>query len=616
MTGRKRPFRKVIVVGLDGLEPSLVASLRAAGSLPNLTRLAEAGGLSTVATTSPAQTPVAWSTFATGLNPGGHGVFDFLRRDPATYLPDLALNRYEQKSPFLPPKAVNLRRGVAVWDRLASAGIPATILRCPCTYPAAIERGRLLSGMGVPDLRGGLGTPTFYPSTGDLSPRESESVVPLGPPVDGRIVSHLIGPRNPKDRSSMKLEIVVEPGPDSVTIRSEGTPRELTVRLGEWSDWLRVKFKLGMLQSVRGSVRFHLNRVSPTVELYASPVNFDPEMPLFPISSPAGLAQELTEAIGPFSTTGMVEDHTGLNNERIDEYAFLDGCADAWDEREAMMLHELERLREGLFYCLFDTPDRVQHMFWRFREPDHPANRGRPLPADLAKAIEETYRRADEAVGRALEFADDETLVVVLSDHGFGSFRRGVNVNNWLRDQGLLTLRAGAEHEEFPKSVDWSKTRAYGLGLGGIYLNLRSREAAGIVEPGEADGLARAIAGGLSGLVDPESGGVAIREVRRRDELYRGPFAAESPDLVVHFAAGYRVSWAGSLGGMGAGLFEDNLKKWSGDHIVDPALVPGVLLMNRPFRGEGAGLIDLAPTILKALGAPEEESLEGRSLLA
>ena len=618
MKQRNPPHKKVIVIGLDGLEPTILEPLLAAGALPNLARLAESGGLARVATTTPAQTPVAWSTFATGTNPGGHGIFDFIRRDPATYRPDLALNAYEQKSAWLPPRAVNLRRGSPVWDVLAAAGLGSTILRCPCTYPARLDRGRMLSGMGVPDLRGGLGTPTVYSGDAALAPRESESVVRLETDASGAVVTRLIGPRNPRDRSTLHFEIALQPGPDadSILVRSEGTPAELVVRQGCWSDWLRVKFKAGLLQSVRGMVRFYLVEAGPMPEVYASPINFDPELPLFPISAPGGFALELTEALGTFYTTGFVEDHTGLNNERIDEAAFLDQCEDAWVEREAMMAHELKRFDEGLFYCLFDTPDRVQHMFWRFREPDHPANRGRAATADWSKVVEDQYRRADAVVGRALDYADDRTLFIALSDHGFGSFRRGVHLNSWLRDRGLLAVRHGAGTEDFPGGIDWARTRAYALGLGGIYLNLRGREGQGIVEPAEADALAVEIAAGLSGLVDAEHGAVAIREVRTRAELYSGPFASESPDLVVHFAAGYRASWATTLGGAPAGHFEDNVKKWGGDHIVDPALVPGVLLMNRPFRGEGARLMDLAPTILDALGVPAGPAMEGSSLLS
>jgi predicted AlkP superfamily phosphohydrolase/phosphomutase len=365
-------------------------------------------------------------------------------------------------------------------------------------------------------------------------------------------------------------------------------------------------------------VRFYLVRLDPVFELFASPVNFDPDAPMFPLSSPAEYAGELVKKVGTFYTTGMVEDHGGLNNGRFGEAAFLEQCEQVLREREQMMLYELQRLQEGLFFCLFDTPDRVQHMFWRFREDRRPAHHG-DVPSEMRHVIEEHYRACDAIVGHALDYADDQTLVIVLSDHGMNSFQRGVNLNTWLYDNGWLALRKdiklGEEAGDFFRHVDWERTKAYALGMGGIYLNLKGREAKGIVEADDADKVKDAIAQQLIGLPDPMQGKVAIRSVAAREQLYVGPYADDSFDLLVNFAAGYRVSWATALGGVPEGHFEDNSKKWTGDHIVDPVLVPGVLFMNRPFREGGASLVDLAPTILGALGVPKGEAMEGRSLL-
>ncbi|MEQ1692247.1 MAG: alkaline phosphatase family protein [Gemmatimonas sp.] len=610
--------RTVIVIGLDGLEPRITESMMDAGRLPHLASLRARGGFGRVATTTPAQTPVAWSTFATGVNPGAHGIFDFIRRDPATYLPDLALNRYEQKSSFLPPKAVNLRRGVPLWEVLSKAGIPSTVIRCPCTYPPDSFKGRMLSGMGVPDLRGGLGTSTFY-STGDgVHAEESEAVVAMT--ISGTSIrSHLIGPRNPKTGTdqTLPIDILIDRAAGKVVIRSDGQPKSLEVRVGEWSDWLRVKFKLGLLQSVSGMVRFHLTRLDPQVELYASPMNFDPETPMFPISHPWDYAQELQRAIGTFYTTGMVEDHGGLNNGRFDEAAYLAQCDRVLQERERMLSYELDRLDGGFLFCLFDTPDRLQHMMWRFREPGHPANHD-GLDASYRTAIEAHYEQCDAVVGRALARADDRTLFIVLSDHGFSSFQRGVHLNSWLHSNGFLTLKPGAtpgDASGFLGSVDWTKTKAYALGLGSIYLNVAGREAEGIVSVNDTARVSREIVQGLGGLPDAERGQIAVSRVVTRDDVYAGAYAAESPDLVVLFNEGYRVSWDTALGGVAQGHFEDNVKKWGGDHIIDPLHVPGVLFMNRSFRADGARLLDLAPSILHALGPGKAPSMEGESLL-
>jgi hypothetical protein len=476
----------------------------------------------------------------------------------------------------------------------------------------------MLAGMGVPDVRGGLGTSTFYTSSDGVAAQESENVLRVQREGE-RLRTHLIGPRNTKTGQDAKLDltIVADVAQGRAVIRSDGQPSVLDAELGRWSDWLKVKFKLGMLQSVSGMVRFHLVSLEPTFELYASPVNFDPAAPMFPISAPWDYAGQLARELGMFYTTGMVEDHTGLSNGRFGEGAYLDQCEQVLAERERMMLHELQRFREGLFYCLFDTPDRVQHMFWRFREADHPALDGERR-ADYAGVIEDHYRRCDAIVGRALEHADDDTLVVVLSDHGFNSFRRGVHLNSLLLKNGHLALKAGVrpgeEAGDFFRHVDWSRTRAYALGLGSVYLNVRGREAEGIVPAAEARAVAEAVADGLAGFTDPQSGAVAIRGAITRERAYSGPYAGESPDVVVLFGEGYRVSWATALGGVPEGLVEDNIKRWSGDHIIDPSLVPGVLFMNRPFDGDGR-LIDLAPTILAALGVPKGGAMEGRSLL-
>jgi predicted AlkP superfamily phosphohydrolase/phosphomutase len=612
--------KKVFVIGLDGMEPSIVEPMLDRGELPHLASLRAQGGYSRCRTTFPAQTPVAWSSFATGVNPGGHGIFDFIRRDPATYLPDLALNRYEQKSAFLPPKAVNLRRGKPMWSVLTAAGVPSVVLRCPCTYPPDEIKGRLLGGMGVPDIRGGLGTATFYSSAADVKPGESESVVHITPDSSGKISTDLAGPRNPKTRSdaTVALTFEIDRSGGKAILHSDGQPRTVELRQGEWSEWVHLKFKLGMLQSVSGMARFLLVRTEPDVEIYASPVNFEAGSPMFPISHPWEYARELEKEIGTYYTTGMVEDHTGLSNERFGESEYLDQCTQVLRERERMLMFELDRVREGLVFCLFDTPDRLAHMFWRFREPSHPANNGSD-GSEWARAIESHYRDLDAIVGRVLEHADPDTLVIVLSDHGFNSFQRGVHLNTWLYDNGFLALengmKPGEEAGDFFRHVDWGNSKAYALGLGSIYLNVRGRESQGIVKPDDASAVARDIARGLGGLRDEARGAIAVNKVVAREEIYNGAFAAESPDLIACFGSGYRVSWATALGGMPHGHLEDNIKRWGGDHIIDPALVPGVLFMNRNFRNENASLLDLAPTILEALGVPADAAMEGRSLM-
>jgi predicted AlkP superfamily phosphohydrolase/phosphomutase len=614
--------KKVIVLGLDGLEPSLVEAMLDAGELPQFQKLRRTGCYRRLKTTCPAQTPVAWSSFATGTNPGGHGIFDFVRRDPETYLPDFALSRFEKpKNIFAPPRVVNQRRGVPFWQVLARVGIPATILRCPCTFPPDPDCGRMLGGVGVPDLRGSQATGTFYTQNGSESPGENEQVVHL---EDGdEFSTHLIGPRNtrvsPPADTLCPLRVRAHRAAGQLDFQLDGSPASLTVPKGAWSPWARVRFKLSVLQGLSGIVRFYARQVTPRVEFYASPINFDPAAPLFPISSPGGYAKELAGRLGLYSTLGMAEDHVGLSNGRFDERAFLDQCELVLREREAMTFAELASFTEGLFFVVFDTPDRVQHMLWRFQDPEHPYF-DRELAREFGEGIRAHYRRYDALLGAMLEHADSDTLFLVLSDHGFGSFRRAFHANTWLWRNSLLALRDHGKPDEEPADgfsrVDWSKTSAYALGLGGIYLNLKGREREGILEEGaEAERVRRAIREGLTGLADPGTSRAAIRSVSRREEIYSGAYACEAPDLVVNYAPGFRVSWQTALGGVPPGLFEDNLRRWSGDHIMDPAVVPGIFFANRPLASLEPDIRDLAPTILDFFGVPKPSSMEGQLLV-
>ncbi len=616
------PTKKVIVIGLDGLEPSIVEAMLERGELPNLGKIRAAGCYFRVQTTYPAQTPVAWSSFVTGTNPGGHGIFDFISRDPQTYLPDVALTRFERPRNMLAqPRVVNRRQGVPLWQPLSQAGIPSTILRCPCTFPPEALQGRMLAGVGVPDLRGSQSKGTFYTQNKTATAQESEQLVLLD--QGDEITAHVIGPRNTKTSPATdtlcEIRVQADRAAGKLLIQTGGTPAKLEVAEKSWSEWVRFKFKLSMLQSVSGIARFYVRQLQPHLEFYVSALNFDPAAPMFPVSAPGDYARELSEKTGLFSTLGMAEDHNGLNNGRLDEAAYLQHCELVLEERERVMRYELDRFSEGLFFMLFDTPDRVQHMLWRFRDREHPAFEP-DLSGELATRIEQHYRRCDALLTAVLAKTDESTLLVTLSDHGFGTFRRAFDTNTWLWENGLLALKDGRRPGEHPgegfAAVDWSRTYAYAVGLGGIYLNFKGRESAGILEEGaEADRVRNAIQSGLAGFPDPRSQRAAIRSVSRREELYSGPFMTNSPDLLVNFHRGFRVSWQSAVGGFARSVLEDNMRRWSGDHIVDPDSVPGILFMNRPARRDQARMIDLAPTILNYLGVAAPPSMEGASLL-
>ena len=506
----------------------------------------------------------------------------------------------------------------------------------------------MISGVGVPDIRGAQNKGTFYTQAPNVQARESEQVVNL--PSGMQFKTHVIGPRNTKQSPAgdVTCEILVHASPpsQSLVIETGGSSSRVEVGVGKWSDWVRFKFKLSMLQSVTGIARVYVRQMEPWVEFYVSAVNFDPAAPLFPVSSPSAYAKDVAGQIGLFSTLGMAEDHNGLNNSRFDEKAYLDQCELVIQERERLMRYELGRFNEGFFFLLYDTPDRVQHMLWRFREPEHPGYEP-DLAREYSTLIEQQYARCDKLLELVFDHVDEDTLFIVLSDHGFNSFRRGFDTNTWLWQNGLLQLKDGKKPREGLEGaavIDWSRTYAYAVGLGGIYLNFNGREREGVVLEGtEADRVRNAIVSGLSGIADPSTQREAIKGVSRREEIYSGPYAVNAPDLLVNFRPGFRVSWQSAVGGFANSLIEDNNRKWSGDHIIDPEAVPGILLMNRnppppaaknsiragqaegsgaarsgtpvPPKSEMPSIIDLAPTILNHLGVPVPEIMEGNSLI-
>jgi predicted AlkP superfamily phosphohydrolase/phosphomutase len=279
-----------------------------------------------------------------------------------------------------------------------------------------------------------------------------------------------------------------------------------------------------------------------------------------------------------------------------------------------MFFAALDRLRQGSLVCVFDATDRIQHMFWRYLEKDHPAARG-VGDAEHRHAIRDLYKRNDALVGRVMAQLRDGDVLMVLSDHGFSSFRRGVNLNSWLRQEGYLVLKEGSDgSEEWLRGVDWTRTRAYCLGLTGMFLNIKGREQHGIVAPAEVAAFKREIIGKLSGLVDSETGQVGIREVFDTSALYSGPYLENAPDFLIGYNAGYRTSWDCATGVVAAPVFEDNVKAWSGDHCIDPRLVPGVLFCNRTIDEKDPALIDIAPTALRLFGIEPPAYMDGRPL--
>ncbi|MFH1570865.1 MAG: alkaline phosphatase family protein [Gemmatimonadota bacterium] len=627
---RRARASRVVVIGLDGLDPELCERWMAEGRLPHLQGLAAAGAYRRLGTTLPAMTPAAWSTFSTGVDPSRHGIFDFVGRDPRTYQPLLSSVAIEAVDGR--PRVRGRRRSQPFWKHLGRAGVPCTILRLPITFPPEPFDGLLLSGMCVPDLRGTQGECTWFtaaprrgePATGGAVPPAIAAAHGTGHRGRGRVVQlELV---DGEARASLPGPPAPGPGEPalelSVRLVVRGRGAELTVgdhhlhlEPGTYTPWTRLTFGSGRGR-VRGLCRFRLASTDP-LAVYATPLQLDPAGPAMPVSHPAAFAGYLERRLGPYATLGLAEDTDALDEGFLDEGAFL---AQAWDlhaEREAMLFHALERDAGGLTACVFDGPDRIQHMFWRTLDPSHPANAGRPV-GEHQEVIADLYARMDDLVGRALAAVagDPGAVVLVVSDHGFGNFRRTVDLNAWLHQNGYLHLEPGAAAGPWMAGVDWSRTRAYALGLTGLYLNLRGREAAGIVAPEEAGALKAELARGLTGLRDPDTGQVAIRRAWDMDERFDGPYRDAGPDLLPAYSRGYRVSWTSARGEVGEAVFADNARPWSGDHCVDPDLVPGVLFSSRPFALAKPHLADLAPSILGLFGVQAPPYMRGRDLWA
>ena len=620
-------IKKFILLGLDGMDYSLTKKFLEEGKLPNLAKLSSKGCFKKLATTIPAISPVAWSSFQTGSNPGKHNIFDFLTRDKKTYFPRLSsvdIRPSRRKISFgkyqLPLGKADirlLRKGKPFWKILGENGIFSSIIRVPVTFPPEKFYGVQLSGMCVPDIRGTQGMFSFYTSRSDGSGEHTagESFVVAG--NNGTIKAELIGPQNPfrKDNGALKCPFVIKIENEN-TVKLTVSGNHYTITKNTYSDWIKLYFNAGPGITIHGICKFLLSSIRPEFELYVTPINIDPDRPAMPISHPGIFSTYLAKRQGPFATLGLPEDSWALNEKIISDEGFIKQSTDADEERRKMFFDSLEKIKRGLCVCVFDGTDRIQHTFWRDIDEEHPANKTRQKEKERNE-IEELYKRMDGLVGQTLARCDSNgTVLMIISDHGFNSFRYGVDLNRWLEDNGYLTLSDGGRDKKNLTGVDWTQTRAFAIGLGGIYLNLKGREGQGIVEPGkETENLKNEIITKLTALTDSAvNGEPVVKEVYDTQKIYRGPYKNEAPDLIVGFNKGYRASWETAIGQVTGEIFHDNTKAWSGDHCIDHSLVPGVLFCNRHIEAKKPGLMDIGPTILKLFGVDVPKYMDGRPL--
>ncbi|RJR45394.1 MAG: hypothetical protein C4567_03410 [Deltaproteobacteria bacterium] len=373
-----------------------------------------------------------------------------------------------------------------------------------------------------------------------------------------------------------------------------------TLEEGRWSAWVPVPFKVGFLRTVTGMCRFYLESIKPEFKLYVTPVNLSNHMKLMPVSHPLGYGQQLAEAVGPYATLGMAEDANALNDEIIGEEAFLSGCELVMAEREKIFFHELARFHQGILACVFDTTDRVQHLFWRYLDGEHP--RHDPGEAqEYAAVVPRVYQRMDGVLGKVLARLDGDTLLIVCSDHGFTSFRRSVHLNTWLVHNGFMALKEGKQAgAPLFADVDWPRTAAFAFGLNSLFLNIAGREPQGCLDGGELGAVKEELAVKLKAMTDGANS--VIKEVYDSGGI-SGLGDGMAPDLIIGYNTGYRTSWQTALGEAPAGAFtEDNLGKWSGDHCCAPQLVPGIFLTNQRTILSKPQVQDISPAILDYLG--------------
>jgi predicted AlkP superfamily phosphohydrolase/phosphomutase len=616
--------KKVIVVGFDGMDPNIVKRLIAEGRMPNFKKLSETGSFTTLATSIPPQSPVAWSNFITGMNPGGHGIFDFIHRDPEGITPYLSTSKSESSNktitigkwiiPLSSGKVTLLRHGKAFWEYLSEKGIPTTVFRVPANFPTVKGKAYQLSGMGTPDIQGTYGTFSYYTDedTGKYQKISGGKVYPVEV-FKNKVRAKLPGPINTfiKGSPEARVDFTVFIDPENPVAKIQIQGKDIVLKEGEWSDWIKINYDLlPHLEEVSGIARFYLKELRPNFKLYVTPVNIDPSSPALPISTPVNFSKKIVQNIGLYYTQGIPEDSKALSEDVLEDSEFLDQTNVAFGEEEHMLDFELKRFQSGMLFFYIGRVDQLSHMFWRTMDPKHPAYEA---GSKLKGVIQNAYIEMDGVLGKVLQKADDNTTIIVLSDHGFAPFYRAFNLNTWLKDNGYSYLTRDSEGE-FYENVDWSKTRAYGVGFNGLFLNLKGREYKGIVDPSQKEELLDEISKKLLAIRDPKNGEQVITKVYKAEEVYTGPYVSEAPDLIIGYNRGYRASWETVLGSYPKDELRDNKQKWSGDHLMEADLVPGILLSNKQIKAKNPALYDLAPTILAEFGIPKQEGMIGKNI--
>ncbi len=640
---RRRPGRfagkKVIVIGIDGMDPRLCDQLMNQGLLPHLEILRAGGGFSTLGTSTPPQSPVAWANFINGAGPGDHGIFDFIHRHPedqcapfysaAESLPGKgAWEVGEHRLPLdfwpfdhKPPSTVLKRQGVPFWDYLDAAGIASTFFDLPSNYPASPSHHghhRCICGMGTPDMLGTYGTYQQFAEDAPADPVDEQGGKRSKLTFDRDTArARIVGPEDAfrKNPTPINVEFQVHRDRDANAAVVELQGRRIVLKAGDWSPWTPIKFPISMPKFMPGKeaggiCRFFLQEVAPNFRLYLSPINLDPAEPALPVSEPSSFVTDVSRRMGSFATAGFQEDYSARKNGVFSDDEYARQADMVLEERLALLDYAVDNYEDGLLFFYFSSSDLQSHMFWWDSDDKHPI-RSDSEAKKYFEHVKKLYRKLDTVVGELMDRYAGKAALIAMSDHGFANFGRQFNLNTWLRNWGYLGPR---ECTSIMKDVDWSQTVAYGLGINGLYLNLKGRERDGLVEPGDQrEALLTELVERLQAVVD-ENGQSVIRGVYRSDQIYQGNATAMAPDLIIGYRRGYRASWSTISGDLTDEYMLDNDLAWSADHCADALEVPGVLFSNRRILGKAPSLVDLAPTILAEFGLATPPQMVGKDL--
>jgi predicted AlkP superfamily phosphohydrolase/phosphomutase len=609
---------RFVVLGFDGVDPVILREYMDAGDLPAMKVLAERGGFHELQSEIPPESPVAWSSMLTGVGPGKHGIFDFVAPEPGyragNGMADLRPPRFLfGKVPVRPPVVRSRLDYPTFLQRVSAAGYPVLALRQPLLFPAPNMPGASsLSGLGTPDVAGSNGLYAIYQAGFGFSSThtvfDGHRIRLEGPASARTYDTYLEGPFDPTGREAdggkrrLTVPLRFERGgrDDPITIRVGGNA--VSVAAGQRSPWMRVAFTVPSwpAREVSARARFEVKSTDP-LEVLSDPLQIDPSDPVLPISHPNAYSADLEARYGAYKTTGWMEQTFQLIDGSTSEAAFLKDLLEDMEHGEAVLRGELARGGRCVFYCFTQT-DRAAHCFFWRRDPAHPLRKAMGMElAALPDPLRDVYRRMDRIVGGVAATLGPDDVLLVASDHGFQSWRRGMQVNQWLVNEGYLvpsTDDAGQAIDAEEKKlidffadrlrvhVDWSKSRAYAMGLGQIYVNRKGRETEGIVEDADLPALVAEIERKILAFKDVD-GTHPVSKVYRLHEMpeYEGPHRKDAAEIQLAFRPGYRISWQTALlGGMrrGGPVCEDNLEAWSGDHCsTDRDQVPGILLTNR-----------------------------------